>query len=113
MVLLFSMLCFLLWFRLCSFVVFARFGARFLWISRVFGWWLCKFCIVRFVCVVFACFRTFLGLNYVLHCCVSAGMPVLVACSLFAVPFPFLLALLCVRFYGGISLSKHVPCAHS
>jgi hypothetical protein len=67
---------------------------------------------VYFFCVGFACFHAFLGLNYVLHCHVSAGMYVVVVCSLFIVPFAFLLAPLFVRFLGGaFTLSTFPLCA--
>ena len=67
---------------------------------------------MNFFCVVFACFHTFIGLNYVLYCCVSAGMFVFAVCSLFAVPFVFLLEALFVRFYGVLLRSQHAPCVH-
>ena len=106
---LYSLLCFLLWFRLCCFVVFARFGARFLRLIRVWGWYSCQFYIERFVCVDFVCFHGFLVLNYVLQCCVSAGILkaclCVVVCSLFAVPFTFLLALFLFILWGDLTLT--------
>ena len=107
--LMFSLLCFLLWFRLCSFVVFARFGGAFsLTFSRpgmvvmlilYYAFFLCWFCL----------FWRFWGLNYVLYCFVFLGMSVFALCSLFAVPFGFFLTPLFVWFCGGFCLGNISP----